>query len=100
MGIRLRETERSSQGDPELARDFKIEDISFCNTDRAVNERIFSWICRNQAEGRLDCHAVLCSSKQKAQTMAVVLSRAFQIAYKDWRTHNRGKVVSLSLIHI
>ena len=96
MGIRLREMERSRRGDPELAREFPIEDISFCNTDRAINERIFSWICRNQAEGRLDCHAVLCSTEQKAQTMAIVLSRAFQIAYKNWRIHSRGTGVSRS----
>lgn len=72
-----------------LSREFEIADISFCNTDRAVNERIFSWICRKSQDGRLDCHAVLCSTRQKAQTMAIVLSRAFHIAYKDWRTNNR-----------
>nr|KAG5696743.1 hypothetical protein BaRGS_028863 [Batillaria attramentaria] len=89
-GIVMKDSEKKD----EVIGEFSIENISFCNTDRAVNERIFSWICRSEHENRLDCHAVLCSTKQKAQTMAVVLSRAFQIAYKDWKAHSRHRTTA------
>lgn len=86
-GITLSDTEKKD----ELIKHFPIADISFCNAEKAINERIFSWICRNDEESHLDCHAVLCSTTLKAQTMAVVLSRAFQIAYKDWKSQMRQR---------
>ena len=73
---------------------FKMEDVSFCAADKSANDRIFCWISRwgreagSEAEGRVgpfEVHAVLCSTVDKAQTMAAVMSRAFQLAYKDWR---------------
>lgn len=64
---------------------FDIENISFCNADCVLNERIFTWICKDDSSPSLICHAVLCSSKEKAKAMALVLSRAFQIAYKEWQ---------------
>lgn len=64
---------------------FPIENISFCNSDTAVNEHIFSWIWKSEVTDKLECYAVLCSSKDKSHTMALVLSRAFQIAYKEWK---------------
>lgn len=69
----------------ETDRLFNIENISFCNADCVVNERIFTWICKDESSPSLVCHAVLCSSKEKAKAMALVLSRAFQIAYKEWK---------------
>ncbi|KAK6195141.1 hypothetical protein SNE40_000625 [Patella caerulea] len=65
---------------------FPIENISFCNADKAVNDRIFCWISRVPGTKKLECFAVLCGSKERAQAMALVLSRAFQIAYKDWKS--------------
>ncbi|XP_076435553.1 PTB-containing, cubilin and LRP1-interacting protein-like [Babylonia areolata] len=70
-------------------RQFDIENISFCTVERAVSERLFSWIYRVEGSNTLHCHAVLCSTDLKAHTMAIVLSRAFQIAYRDWRAHHR-----------
>lgn len=86
-GISMRDTEKND----EVITDFRIEDISFCNTDTLVNERIFSWICRDRDSSSLQCHAVLCSTKQKAQTMALVLSRAFQMAYRDWKANKKHR---------
>ncbi|RUS85424.1 hypothetical protein EGW08_006815, partial [Elysia chlorotica] len=77
---------------------FKMEDVSFCAADKSANDRIFCWISRcnreadGEAEGRvgpLEVHAVLCSTVDKAQTMAAVMSRAFQLAYKDWRAEKQ-----------
>ncbi|ESO83781.1 hypothetical protein LOTGIDRAFT_236435 [Lottia gigantea] len=65
---------------------FPIENISFCNADKIVNDRIFCWISRDPSSKKLQCYAVLCGSKERAQAMALVLSRAFQIAYKDWKS--------------
>ena len=64
---------------------FKIENISFCNVESIVNDKIFSWICKDEEDSPILCHAVLCSNTEKARAMALVLSRAFQIAYKDWK---------------
>ena len=64
---------------------FAIENVSFCNADSNI-ERVFCWVCKEEDSTKLLCHAVLCSSKDNAKTMAVVMSRAFQIAYKEWKT--------------
>jgi hypothetical protein len=62
-----------------------IKDISYCSADRDRCPRLFCWICKNNEKVRLECHVVLCSSPEKAQAIALVLSRAFQIAYKEWK---------------
>ena len=64
---------------------FTIHDISYCCAEPGVHERIFTWISKDKEAKRLDCHAVLCASKEKAQAVAMVLSRAFHMAYKDWK---------------
>jgi len=80
-GILLKDTEKKHAN----AKLFSIENISFCNAESAINDNIFAWICKDDAAPSLVCHAVLCSSKEKAKAMALVLSRAFQIAYKEWK---------------
>ncbi|KAK3094911.1 hypothetical protein FSP39_007805 [Pinctada imbricata] len=65
---------------------FPIENISFCNADANI-ERVFSWICKEEDSPKLLCHAVLCSDSEGAKAMSLVMSRAFQIAYKEWKTH-------------
>ncbi|XP_064638847.1 uncharacterized protein LOC135494632 [Lineus longissimus] len=62
-----------------------IKDISYCSADRERCPRLFCWICKNNEKDRLECHVVLCSAPEKAQAIALVLSRAFQIAYKEWK---------------
>ena len=64
---------------------FKIENISFCNVESVVNDKIFSWICKDDDDSPILCYAVLCSNTEKARALALVLSRAFQIAYKEWK---------------
>lgn len=86
FGIHLRHMDKKKV--PE--RLFPIENISFCNVDIAVNDRIFTWICREADDKLWECHAVVCSSPEKAKSMALVLTRLFHIAYKEWRsTHTR-----------
>lgn len=81
-GIHIKNLEKKKE--PEKL--FPIENISFCNVDTQVNERIFSWICCQSDSKILECHAVVCGSGETAKSMSLVLSRAFQIAYKDWKT--------------
>ncbi|XP_052057500.1 protein FAM43A-like [Mytilus californianus] len=69
---------------------FPIENISFCNAESIANGKIFSWISKEENSPRLLCHAVLCSTPEKAKSMALVMSRAFQIAYKDWKTEQNN----------
>lgn len=71
---------------------FKIENISFCNVESVVNDKIFSWICKDTEDSPIYCHAVLCSNTEKARAIALVLSRAFQIAYKEWKA-NKTKMI-------
>ncbi|XP_033761030.1 protein FAM43A-like [Pecten maximus] len=82
-GILMADMDRKGKGAHDTL--FNIENISFCNADCVLNERIFTWICKDDSSPSLICHAVLCSSKEKAKAMALVLSRAFQIAYKEWQ---------------
>lgn len=82
---------------------FSIEDISFCAADKSVNNRLFCWINKDPDSGRLEVHAVLCSSQEKARKMASVLSRAFHLAYKDWvadrqREHRRQVTNSMTCV--
>lgn len=104
-GIHIKNLEKKKE--PEQV--FPIENISFCNVDTQVNERIFSWICCQSDSKILECHAVVCGSGETAKSMSLVLSRAFQIAYKDWKTtqtktrresekHHRSK--SLSMLNL
>lgn len=64
---------------------YPIENISFCNAESIANGKIFSWIAKEENSPKLLCHAVLCSTPEKAKSMALVMSRAFQIAYKEWK---------------
>ena len=64
---------------------YPIENISFCNAESIANGKIFSWIAKEENSPKLLCHAILCSTPEKAKSMALVMSRAFQIAYKEWK---------------
>ena len=70
---------------------FPIENISFYSSGVPNHDRIFSWVFREPATGKMNCHVVICSSKEKAQQMAMTMSGVFQIAYKDWK-HSQGKM--------
>ncbi|XP_048242838.1 protein FAM43A-like [Haliotis rufescens] len=74
----------------EEGKKFGIENITFCNADKIAEERVFCWIWKVPGVRRLECHAVLCGSRETARAMALVLSRAFHVAYRDWRA-NRGR---------
>ncbi|CAG5117169.1 unnamed protein product [Candidula unifasciata] len=82
-GIHMDELDKKNNKDVPH-RWFSIEDISFCAADKNVNDRLFCWITKDPNSGKLEVHAVLCSSQEKARTMASVLSRQFHLAYKDW----------------
>lgn len=79
-------TIKGSDKKKEQGKFYPIETISFCNADLAINERIFCWICKDSESPSLQCHAVICGSKEEAKSMSLVMSRAFQIAYKEWKT--------------
>ncbi|GFO23722.1 protein fam43a [Plakobranchus ocellatus] len=92
---------KNEKGNSVSKRHFKMEDVSFCAADKSVNDRIFCWISRCKHElvergresngtiGPLEVHAVLCSTVGKAETMAAVTSRAFHLAYKEWRAEQQ-----------
>lgn len=82
LGIHMKNLDKKKE--PEKL--FPIENISFCNVDTTVNEKLFSWICSENDTKMLHCHAIICSSGEKAKAMSIVLSRAFQIAYKEWKS--------------
>lgn len=64
---------------------FDIRNISYCCAEPDIHNRVFSWIYKDTAREKLFCHAVLCEDKEEAQSVAVLLTRAFQIAYRDWK---------------
>ncbi len=83
-GIILTESENKLGKKQE--RKFDIKRIShYCAAEKGAHERVFAWIYQDPDSTRLFCHAVLCSTREKAQQAAIVLSRAVQIAYKDWK---------------
>lgn len=82
-GICMSDQDSKSSNDHSITY-FNMEDISYCAADKNVNDRLFCWISKNSVSGKLEAHAVLCNTREKAQEMASALSRAFQLAYKDW----------------
>ena len=66
---------------------YDITSISYCCADRVNNPRIFSWIYKLPGTRKLECHGVLCSSKEKAQAISMLLSRTFHLAYRDWKAN-------------
>ncbi|KAI8770524.1 PTB-containing, cubilin and LRP1-interacting protein [Biomphalaria glabrata] len=81
-GLELRYLDKSIKDEKKT---FPMEHISYCAADKSVNDRLFCWIYKNPTTEQLEAHAVLCSSREKSQTMAAVLSRAFHLAYRDWK---------------
>ncbi|XP_052785128.1 protein FAM43A-like [Mya arenaria] len=81
------------------SQEFPIENISFCNVDLEVNDRIFSWIFRPSDDQMWTCHAVVCSGTEKARAMALVLTRAFHVAYKEWKAEQTKGVRELEKIN-
>lgn len=82
-GICMRDLEGRSK-EPSILID--IKDIAYCCAEKAPHERVFTWISKDHASKKLECHAVLCTTKEKAQGLALTLHRAFHIAYKDWKS--------------
>ena len=68
-----------------------IKDISYCCAERPPHDRVFTWICKKKAAKKLECYVVLCATREKAQLMAMLLNKAFQIAYVDWKTQREKK---------
>lgn len=68
-----------------------IKDISHCCAEKPPHDRVFTWISINKKLRKLECHAVICPSKDKAQMMAILLHRAFHVAYADWKTKKEQK---------
>ena len=64
---------------------FDIKCISHYSAEKGVHNKVFAWIYQDLETQRLFCHAVLCTQREKAQQVAIVLSRSLQIAYKDWK---------------
>ena len=76
---------------------FDIKYISYCCAEQGIHDRTFAWVYKDSK--KLECHAIQASSREKAQAMAVLLSRAFQIAYRDWKGH-RDKAARQKNAHI
>ena len=71
---------------------FGIRDIAYCSAERGLHDRVFAWICKDGKSKSLQCHAVLCSSPERAQLMALTLHNSFHIAYKDWKHEKERKI--------
>ncbi|KAH9509447.1 hypothetical protein Btru_045908 [Bulinus truncatus] len=101
-GLEVTDLEKSN-GDkkPKI---FDMENISYCAADKSVDDRLFCWIYKNPLTDELEAHAVLCSTREKSQTMAAVMARAFHLAYKDWKAdrqrEERRKALSLRKISL
>lgn len=85
-GIALQGVENKS-----WERKFDIRSVSYCSAEVRQHERVFAWIYQNSVTKKLECHAVVCSSVEKAKTLAVLMARAFQIAYRDWKGDQQKK---------
>ena len=78
------------RGRPEIKHE--LRDISFCCAEGAgPHQRVFSWICKNKIEKKLECHVVICGSKEKAKLLAATLSLAFSYSYQEYRNEKERK---------
>ena len=76
------------QYDSNKKKQFHIQYICYCCGESVNHTRVFAWIYRNPKIRHGTCHAVVCSYKEKAQTIAATMSKAFYIAYHGWK-HNQ-----------
>lgn len=58
-----------------------IENISYCVAE-PVHRRIFAWIARSQYSHELECHVVLCQTRQQARFLAELLAKTFYQSYR------------------
>ena len=69
-----------------------IRNISYCCAEKAPHDRVFAWVCKAPQTTRvLECHAVVCTTREEAKKMALVLSQSFQIAYRDLKNSREKK---------
>ncbi len=79
---------------------FDIKSISYYCVEQGAHDRIFAWIYHNTEIKKFHCHAVLCTSREKAQTAAIILRKSLQIAYKDWKAEKNRSARMKSNAHL
>jgi len=57
-----------------------IENISYCVAE-PLHHRIFAWIARSQYSNELECHVVLCKTRQQTRFLAELLAKTFYQSY-------------------
>jgi hypothetical protein len=58
-----------------------IENISYCVAE-PLHRRIFAWIARSQYSNELECHVVLCKTRQQSRLLAELLAKTFYQTYR------------------
>ena len=86
-GIHLKTLEKTKEPDIKIA----LKDVSYFCAEGGAHKRIFSWISSNKIERKLECHVVLCSSKERAKMVAAHLSVALSFAYHEHRSEKERK---------
>ena len=86
-GVHLKSLEKPKHPDIKI----KLKDISYFCAEGGIHRRVFSWICSNDIERKLECHVVLCSSKEKPKLLAAHMSVAFSFAYYEHRSERERK---------
>ena len=86
-GVHLKSLEKPKQPDIKI----RLKDVSYFCAEGGIHRRVFSWICSNDIERKLECHVVLCSSKEKPKLLAAHMSVAFSFAYYEHRSERERK---------
>ncbi|XP_031567826.1 low density lipoprotein receptor adapter protein 1-like [Actinia tenebrosa] len=68
---------------------FQLQNIAFCTTIKK-HPKVFTFIA--EKDGKLFCHAFLCSKEAKARAICLAVTRAFTVAYDDW-SRNKSRLV-------
>lgn len=69
---------------------FQLQNIAFCTTIRN-HPNLFTYIA--EQDGKLECHAFLCSKNDKARAMCIGVTKAFTLAHAEW-TKKRARLIS------
>ncbi|XP_078695487.1 protein FAM43A-like [Branchiostoma floridae x Branchiostoma belcheri] len=99
-GMHMKEVEPLQKGTQPIDELFKIQNVSYCMADLEL-PKVFSWITGTPGGSKEDlfCHAVLCSKKQKAQAMVMVLTHQFSAAFRTWKQDASRQERKSSLKH-
>ncbi|XP_062510514.1 low density lipoprotein receptor adapter protein 1-A-like [Corticium candelabrum] len=73
--------------------------VSYCTADENY-DKVFCYISKDSENGKLECHAFLCTKRSKAQAMCLTVAQAFNIAYENWQEAKQRRAAQKAALEV